>query len=803
MTSPYPPYNSISPSDMAGAPNRSVSDLPQSQVDAIIRTKRKAREPKACYPCHARKVKCDRNLPCDGCVKRDHADLCSYERPSKKRSQAFLESPVGGASASSTMEQPPFYGYDDSSANVKHEHASSHRTGTNNAGGRVTIAREEWDNVRTRLREMESTISSLRMGLERVEEEPAATVDSRSVQSADAGSRSKGASPEREGIHAANTLGQGTVHLGSRSVLAYILNNKTGSDQLQTLLEGGILPKLGLDNESATYPFVDLWSSDMSTFDITAVCSALPSDQQCREFFYCYKEISGAIYPVIEDIESFENSLELLLQNRIASGGVYREDIDEAQNPFGVSIAYLGLLFSVLASGTQSSDLGSKERELTSQVYVCCSYQCLRMTNFLSQPTIEAIQTLLVIGNVLSYNMNPGISYVLLGMTLRMGLALGLHVESSRFSAPERYRRRHVWWSMAWQDSHFSLSYDRPSTTAVSQPDIAYQEGSKPGDLSYFETLCRVISLALEVVRLRMLSPHAQITFESIQAYKERIQTIMDEAKFYLRDAKWCSTPTEHLERVVLKLHSSYFSSELCRPSLKPTIDSSDATTVSMRADCVANLMITVESYIELHNISTHAARSWIALQRAISSAFLLAVVEEAKSEPKVWTLLRQLEGIIAQRAHNETAYDGPAGSMTSPPQAMNTYDPITGATNPPSYVAPVVDPTSPAAAPEAQTQWAKSLAKTHRALQKLLSAFGNQHSRPVNVRSPAFPPQHNQNSTATASMGVFVAPGSASMTPSVGSLPPPTPESSGSGEWTIPNILDRAQEYIHPPLWG
>jgi len=67
------------------------------------------------------------------------------------------------------------------------------------------------------------------------------------------------------------------------------------------------------------------------------------------------------------------------------------------------------------------------------------------MTNFLSQPTIEAIQTLLVIGNVLSYNMNPGISYVLLGMTLRMGLALGLHVESSRFSPAERYRRRHVW----------------------------------------------------------------------------------------------------------------------------------------------------------------------------------------------------------------------------------------------------------------------------------------------------------------------------------------------------------------------
>lgn len=360
---------------------------------------------------------------------------------------------------------------------------------------------------------------------------------------------------------------------------------------------------------------------------------------------------------------------------------------------------------------------------------------------------------------------------------------------------------------MAWQDSHFSLSYDRPSTTAVSQPDIAYREGSQPGDLSYFETLCRVISLALEVVRIRMLSPHSQISVESIQGYKDRIQQIMVEAKPYLRDAQWCSNPTEHLERVVLKLHSSYFSSELCRPALKSSSESSDADTASMRGHCVANLMTTVEAYIEMHNISSHAARSWIALQRAISSAFLLAVIEEAKSDPNVWNLLRQLEGIIAQRASNERAYytsdvTGATGGLTSP-QGMATYDPITGATNPPAAIPPVMDPNSPAAGvPDTQTQWAKSLAKTHRALQKLLTAFGNQHAHFPNGRSPAFSNQANVNATGV-SLGGFAPPVSASMTPSVGSLPPPTPESSGSGEWTIPNILDRASEYIHPPLWG
>lgn len=97
----------------------------------------------------------------------------------------------------------------------------------------------------------------------------------------------------------------------------------------------------------------------------------------CRRFFYHYRDIAGAIYPVLEDVQGFENTLELLLQSRIASGGVYREDADQAQTPFGVSIAYLGLLFAILASGCQSSDLGSKERELTSQVYGMFKFQVI------------------------------------------------------------------------------------------------------------------------------------------------------------------------------------------------------------------------------------------------------------------------------------------------------------------------------------------------------------------------------------------------------------------------------------------
>lgn len=364
-------------------------------------------------------------------------------------------------------------------------------------------------------------------------------------------------------------------------------------------------------------------------------------------------------------------------------------------------------------------------------------------------------------------------------------------------------------WSMAWQDSHFSLSYDRPSTTAVSQPAIAYRENSKAGELSYFETLCRVIALALEVVRSRMLSPHSQMSFKTIQTYKERIQQIMAEAKPSLRYRDYCYSPKEHLERVVLKLHSSYFASELCRPALKSTADTKDPITSSMRSDCVKNLMLTVEAYIEMHTISTHASRSWITLQRAISSIFLLAVIEESKSDSRFLTLLQQLKLIIAQRANSENLYEscqasavGDAPEMTRMPTTntatMNAIPGTTNITAPDPAAINTTDPVPASVAADTQAQWAKPLTKTLRALEKLAAAFSSHGQSGPSGLSP-----YMTTSATPASMNNLVLPVSSGMTPTMSSIPPTTPESSTSGEWSIPNLLDRAAEYIHPPLWG
>lgn len=379
---------------------------------------------------------------------------------------------------------------------------------------------------------------------------------------------------------------------------------------------------------------------------------------------------------------------------------------------------------------------------------------------------------------------------------------------------------------MAWQDSHFSLSYDRPSTVAVSQPDISDRPESKPGNRDYFETMCRIISLTLEVVRGRMVTPHFHMSFKSMQTYKNRIQQFLAEASPHLRDRNQCTTTMDHLQRLALGVHSSYITSELCRPALKAEADKDDPLQSVVRRYCVEHLISTVEFYIELHSYSTHGSRAWITLQRAISCAFLLAVIEEGKTEPKVRELLHELEVIISERATAEGGYDPTTAVVPPGSESMISlgnvaqnrmatgyprFDTIQGVTKahlsiPDSYQGgqPSI---SANITMDTQTQWAKPLVRTLRALQKLNIAFdsysgqpGSSHTASRGSEDSLSAPQtlgyRRTSSGNPQSQAVY--------TPNMGgSLPPPTPESSSSGDWTYPNLLDRAAEYIHPPLWG
>ncbi|KAJ5888619.1 hypothetical protein N7495_008660 [Penicillium taxi] len=604
--------------------------------------RRRPRECKTCMPCRASKVRCDRNVPCGNCVKRNFS--CSYGRPAAKlpdpssidMASSSLQSSFAPAiaPASTYAVPPPDASYPADQPSVSSEDPDPDLPEV------IDISQAEWNEINTKMVAMEQIIGSLH-----------SLFQSHSSRKPIEESSSKRKDFDRsEGVYGSNSLSTGAVHLGSRSALVDILNNsRVDEDTAQALRQEDLLADLALGNDSVAYPFVDLWSSDPYTFNIAGVCAVLPDDEQCRRFISFYKDIGSVLYPVLTEHDNLEQKSYQLLEGRRKAGGEYKPDANGLVKPYGMDLVFLSLFFAVLASGCQLSDLPARDRELTSWVYVSCAYQCLRMLNYVSQPTVEIIQILLIIINVLSYNMNAGASYTLLGMTERMCLSLGLHVESTGFSFVEQAVRRRVWWTMAFQNSHFSLAYDRPSITMVSQPEIPYDPKSMPGHRNYFETLCRVVSLSLEVLRSRMYPGSQQPRFNEIREYKQRMQRILAEASPHLRRRDLCRTLAEHIERTELRLHSSYLLSVLCRISLDKRSHLEEQRRAVIREDCIDSLINTIDAFVDLHEINSHCSRSWISLQRSIASAFLLVTNDDGV---RTWELIDRLEKVLADHVY-------------------------------------------------------------------------------------------------------------------------------------------------------
>ncbi|KAJ5990593.1 hypothetical protein N7522_010800 [Penicillium canescens] len=605
--------------------------------------RRRPRECKTCLPCRVSKVRCDRGSPCSNCTKRNFT--CSYGRPPS----AKLPIPATAITASSTPLRPTTfvsptisqYAHSAPTRDASYAPEAATRASADpDLPDVIDISQAEWDEINAKMVAMEQIMGSLHSLFQ-----AHSTRKPTDLESVD-----RKSSLRSEGVYGANVLKTGAVHLGSRSALVDILDkSKRSEDMAQALPQDDLLAELALGNESAAYPFVDLWSSDPFTFNIAGVCAVLPDDEQCFQFLAFYRDIGSVLYPVLSDIPQLERHTTRLLEGRRRAGGVYKPDANGLVKPFGMDLAFLSLLFAVLASGCQLSDIPESDRELTSWVYVSCAYQCLRMLNYVSQPTIEVIQILLIISNVLSYNMNAGASYTLLGMTERMCLVLGLHVESTGFSVAEQAVRRRVWWAMAFQNSHFSLAYDRPAITMVSQPEIPFDPKSMPGHRSYFETLCRIVSVSLEVLRSRMFPGSSHPRVHEIRECNHQIQRILAEATPHLRYRENCHTLADHIERTELRLHSSYLLSVLCRVSLDPHAHLDDQRRAVIREDCIGSLVNTIEAFVELHEINPHCSRSWISLQRSIASAFLLITNDDST---QTWQLIDRLEMVLADHVY-------------------------------------------------------------------------------------------------------------------------------------------------------
>lgn len=339
---------SPSPIVGTGAPTK-------TEVDSLLRRKRKARQQRSCYPCKHRKVACNHGRPCKTCQDRSHPELCSYNPPER---MTLVATPI--------------------KTELEDDNSMMQISG---------VTQTDMQKLFRKLDAIEANLEDLRREVKSQKAAAMATLRTPQGSSPPTPAMNDGcfvpnvnpASTTLPGFHTMNYLTGQTVHLGGSSVPALVMALGQGirdKPALQDILGKSILPLFGLDNETATYPFVDLWSlANGWVAKAAQLAKTIPSDSQCLNFLQAYRETGHVIFPGVSDIAGFEHDLTAFLMNR----ATYVEiDPKQTSNPpkgvtdqqiYDKNFNWVGLLFAILASGCQGSNLPRKERELTSQVY--------------------------------------------------------------------------------------------------------------------------------------------------------------------------------------------------------------------------------------------------------------------------------------------------------------------------------------------------------------------------------------------------------------------------------------------------
>jgi hypothetical protein len=338
------------PEEAALRANAHAQSVAHPEIVEILRRKRKTRGQRACYPCRQRKVKCDYQTPCEKCADRGHPELCSYQLPSKRLNSDSVTETIPPKSDPSKPVGP------------------------------------EWDWISTKIDNVEQSLEELKNDVRHL-------VASYQYPSSGGKLPPVGGSAKdlitnvedlnAQGIHTDDDFTGQTVHLGANSVPAMViaLGRGSGEEAMQELLGKSILPLFGLDNQSATYPFVDLWGLPYgSSSRIDDLCRLLPADAECLQYFRQYRDTAHMLYPGVVDISHFESDLTHFLINRANRAANMNAESLTEQNIYGMNLHWIGLLFATLASGCQCSGIPRKERQLTSQVYgkeryECCSHE--------------------------------------------------------------------------------------------------------------------------------------------------------------------------------------------------------------------------------------------------------------------------------------------------------------------------------------------------------------------------------------------------------------------------------------------
>ncbi|PVI02575.1 hypothetical protein DM02DRAFT_298750 [Periconia macrospinosa] len=605
--------------------------VPTTEQPPRTEPRRRNRRPKACPPCRARKVRCDYQLPCRTCVRRQHPQLCSYnslDRPLLTEERSHFEDAAGSLTDRIASKNP---------------HPSRHNSPA------LQAQRQSWSGVEGAAIPSDTSLKDLAQ-LTIILDHTAKDATASCETDADTGK--------------VTFVGCRALANIFRALLSYLPEHTIPPS---TSVEAAF----GLTNRTISQPFISLWNTT-ARVTVGDILRSLPSAEACLKYYRSYQQICHPFFPIIPDMGAFEGYLCVVLERLVAEADESSSSSTHlaAHLPRAELVRY-ALLFAVLASGCQSCLVseGDHQLALSSRVFVACSFECLSLANHYVVPSPETIQTILILASVNCNDGNPSVSMSMLGIAVQQAQGLGLHCRCEctcglpSCHCPQIWHP--LWRAILIMDSNLSMIYDRVPITPLCDRLSCLQSLVCASHLEFQDCLFVLHSLQIQWQSLGGHNTRASIQGDVIESYLKHIAHLGQIAR---SDKSSLSSPNSvqaTLEQLLFTVHLDFFEGIL-HLHAAIAITHSTETRVCHFHDMVSKFCSVMSTYLKLRRLSPIGELAWELNRASKSSALLLASFEAILQVNLSGRLFDQLPHLLSTSARRRKWRDEPATSSCS-----------------------------------------------------------------------------------------------------------------------------------------
>ncbi|KKP00159.1 fungal specific transcription factor [Trichoderma harzianum] len=404
----------------------------------------------------------------------------------------------------------------------------------------------------------------------------------------------------------------------------------------ELLRESGV--SFGLQNTLDGDPFTEATTPENRH---ASLLSLAPHTDEIQRFIPLYRHTIHPFVPLLVDIDEFELRVCEYLESRAA--GDLRHDSKTLNQWFtGKGINTIAVILATLSCSSYFSDISITERSTTALKFVARAFQALRLANYMLRPSVEAVQTLLLLGNTLQNTGQSDGSWILLGTTIRLAQALGLHAANTKTRGANSRKKEALWSVIVWQDCFLSVCHGRPSGISKAQLKRLNFAAVTGPSLSYFEVMCRVGCLCVDLTED---VPTLKRSVDLVEA----IDRCYSNALPHLQSLDECRNLHQRLEFFALQINMSFTIAVVCRPAMKklPLGSGEDHYHQFLTTRAKQSLFTTLRTFLAFQALSSMPLRNWSMLHSTLTSMLLLSVWEETRHDPQSRDLQERLVGLL------------------------------------------------------------------------------------------------------------------------------------------------------------